>query len=138
MRGYGGAMTGHIPPVLYSADLKECAAISEISESEIAELFVMVLRCAGATIVHSHAHVHAERGLTCIVILSESHAVLHAWRDTGTVNVDILACSTQVNVLEAIENLKWVLGARRACIQEVLRGDGHAPGEHHKLITRRA
>jgi hypothetical protein len=46
-------MTGHIPPVLYSADFKECAAISEISESEIAELFVMVLRCAGATIVHT-------------------------------------------------------------------------------------
>ncbi len=138
MLGYGGAMTGQIPPVLYSADFNECAAISEISESEIAELFVMVLRCAGATIVHSHAHAHAERGLTCFVILSESHAVLHAWRDTATVNIDILVCSTEVNILEALENLKWVLGARRACIQEVLRGDGHAPGEHHKLITRRA
>ena len=131
-------MTGQIPPVLYSADLSECAAISEISESEIAELFVMVLRSAGATIVHSRAHVHPELGLTCIVILSESHAVLHAWRDTGTVNVDILACSTRVNVLEVIENLKWVLGARGACVQEVLRGDGHPSSEHHKLATRRA
>jgi S-adenosylmethionine/arginine decarboxylase-like enzyme len=131
-------MTGQIPPVLYSADLNECAAISEISESEIAELFVMVLQSAGATIVHTHAHAHPELGLTCIVILSGSHAVLHAWRDTGTVNVDILACSTSVNVLEAIENLKWALGARRACVQEVLRGDGHRSDEHHKLITRRA
>jgi hypothetical protein len=32
--------------------------------------------------------------------------------DTGTVNVDILACSTRMNVLEVLENLKWALRSR--------------------------
>ena len=130
-------MTGHIPPVLYSADFSGCAAISQLTEDEITEMFAMVLQSAGATIVHARSYAHDGAGLTCAVILSESHAVLHAWRDTGVVNVDIFSCSTRLKALEAIENLKWVFGARSACVQEVLRGDGHPPGEHHKLISRR-
>jgi len=132
-------MTGQIPPVLYSADLSECAAISQLTEGEISEMFALVLRSAGATIVHTHSHGHAGAGMTCTLILSESHAVLHTWPDSATVNVDIFSCSTRLNSLEAIDNLGRLFGARHACIQEVLRADGHQSSDHHsKLISRRA
>jgi S-adenosylmethionine/arginine decarboxylase-like enzyme len=62
--------------VLYSADLSECAAISQLREAEISEIFALVLRSAGATIVHTPIHAHAGAGLTCTLILSESHAAL--------------------------------------------------------------
>jgi S-adenosylmethionine/arginine decarboxylase-like enzyme len=122
-------MTGHIPPVLYSADFSGCAAISQLTESEISEMFAMVLQSAGATIVHAGSYVHGGAALTCAVILTESHAVLHAWREIGTMNVDIFSCTTRLKALEAIEDLRWVFGARDARIQEVPR---HPPGDHHR------
>jgi S-adenosylmethionine decarboxylase len=132
-------MTDQIPPVLYSADLSECAAISQLTDAEISEMFALVLRNAGATIVHTHSHVHAGAGVTCTLILSESHAALHTWPETATVNVDIFSCSTRLKSLEAIDNLQRLFGARNACIQEVLRADGRLSGEHHsKLVSRRA
>ena len=69
--------------------------------------------------------------MTCAVILTESHAVLHTWRDTGTANIDIFCCSTRLKALEAIENLEWLLGARSACIQEVRRGVRPTSSEQH-------
>jgi S-adenosylmethionine/arginine decarboxylase-like enzyme len=137
-------MMGQLPPVLYSVDLSDCAAIPQLTEDEIAEMFELVLRSAGATIVHTHSHARAGAGLTCTLILSESHAALRTWPDTTTVNVDIFSCSTGLNSLEAIENLRWILGAREVCIQEVLRADGHTFSEHHsnehhsKLVSRRS
>ena len=122
-------MNGQIPPVLYSADFSGCAAIPHLTENEISEIFARVLQSAGATIVHAHSHVHGGTALTCAVILTESHAVLHTWRDTGTVNIDIFCCSTRLKALEAIENLEWLLGARSACIQEVRRGARPPSGE---------
>ena len=132
-------MPGQIPPVLYSADLTECEAISQLTQAEISEMFAMVLRSAGATIVHTHSHAHAGAGMTCALILSESHAVLHTWPATTTVNVDIFSCSTRLNSLAAIDNLRRLFSARNACIQEVLRADGHPSSDHHSnLISRRA
>ncbi|MEO5741326.1 MAG: S-adenosylmethionine decarboxylase [Vicinamibacterales bacterium] len=125
------AMNGQIPPVLYSADLSGCAGIAQLTESEISEIFTLVLQSAGATIVHAHSHVHGETALTCAVILTESHAVLHTWRETGTVNIDIFCCSTRLKALEAIENLQWLLGARSACVQEMPRGERPQSSEQH-------
>jgi S-adenosylmethionine/arginine decarboxylase-like enzyme len=131
-------MSGQTPPVLYSADLSECAAIPQLTEAEISEIFALVLRSAGATIVHTHSHARAGAGMTCTLILSESHAALHTWPDTATVNVDIFSCSARLNSLKAIDNLRGLLGARHACIQEVLRDDGHAFSvDQSKLISRR-
>lgn len=116
-------MSGQIPPVLYSADLRGCSAVGQLTETEIGDIFALVLQAAGATIVHAHSHAHAAAGMTCAVILSESHAVLHTWRETGTVNVDIFSCSTRLRALDAIEDLRWLLGAKDARVQEIVRGD---------------
>jgi len=117
-------MTGQIPPVLYSADFSGCKAIAHLTESEISEIFALVLQSAGATIVHAHCHAHGKTAITCAVILTESHAVLHTFRDTAAVNVDIFCCSTRLKALEAIENLQWLLGARSASVQEIPRAAG--------------
>jgi S-adenosylmethionine/arginine decarboxylase-like enzyme len=122
------SMTGQIPPVLYSADLSGCKAIPQLTESEISEIFALVLQSAGATIVHAYSHNHGATGMTCAVILTESHAVLHTWKGSRAVNIDIFCCSTRLKALEAIENLQWLLGAQNACIQEVPRGEPPVAG----------
>ena len=84
------------------------------------------LASAGATVVQTLSHNFPGAGLTCVLILAESHAVLHTWPETGTVNIDIFSCSTRLKSLEAIDDLSRSFGARRVTIQEVTRADGHS------------
>ena len=70
---------------------------------------------AGATVVQALSHAFPGTGLTCVLILSESHAVLHTWPETGTVNIDIFSCSTRLKSLEAIDELRPRVRRAAAC-----------------------
>lgn len=113
-------------PVLYSVDLGGCA-IADLTPKVIGIAFRHALEGAGATVVQSLAHDFPGTGLTCILILAESHAVLHTWPETGTINIDIFSCSTRLRSLAAVEQLKQAFGATSVSIQEILRADGHLP-----------
>lgn len=114
-------------PVLYSADLAGCEALGGFDPEAVAAMFAAALRSAGATIVREVSHAFPGAGLTCVLILRESHAVLHTWPESGTVNVDIFSCSTRLKSLAAIDELGRVLGARDISVQEIARADGHSP-----------
>jgi S-adenosylmethionine decarboxylase len=123
-------MDVRVPPTLYSVDLAECAELARLEPEEISARFGAALRAAGATIVHGHSHQFPGVGLTCVFILSESHAVLHTWPETGTVNIDIFSCSPRLKSLEAIDELSRSFGARSVTVQEIPRADGHrAPSD---------
>jgi len=118
-------MTPHDTPVLYSVDLGGCSAIASLQPELVTSAFVAALEGAGATVVQSVSHNFPGTGLTCILILAESHAVLHTWPETGTVNIDIFSCSTRLRSLAAIAQLKQSFGATSVTIQEIPRADGH-------------
>jgi S-adenosylmethionine decarboxylase proenzyme len=120
-------MDTHVPPALYSVDLADCADLATLRPEEITATFGSALRNAGATIVHGLSHAFPGAGLTCVFILSESHAVLHTWPETGTVNIDIFSCSPRLKSLEAIDELRRSFGAQHVTIQEIPRADGHRP-----------
>jgi len=120
-------MTTHVPPALFSVDLGGCTALVDRAPGEIMATFCAALRRAGATVVREVSHLFPETGLTCVLILSESHAVLHTWPETGTVNIDIFSCSTKLKSLEAIDELRRSFGAQYATVQEIPRADGHGP-----------
>ena len=120
-------MKTHVPPALYSVDLGGCVALARLSPEEITATFCTALRRAGATVVHEISHSFPGTGLTCVLILSESHAVLHTWPETGTVNIDIFTCSTRLKSLEAIDELRRSFGAQHVTVQEIPRANGHGP-----------
>jgi S-adenosylmethionine decarboxylase len=120
-------MDSYVPPALYSVDFAECEGLAGLSPEEITATFGAALRKAGATIVHELSHAFPGAGLTCVLILSESHAVLHTWPETGTVNIDIFSCSTRLKSLEAINELSRSFGAQHVIVQEIPRADGHGP-----------
>jgi S-adenosylmethionine decarboxylase len=120
-------MNTHVPPALYSVDLGGCAYLARLSPGEITATFCAALQRAGATVVHELSHSFPGTGLTCVLILSESHAVLHTWPETGTVNIDIFSCSTKLKSLEAIDALRRSFGAQHVTVQEIARADGHGP-----------
>jgi S-adenosylmethionine decarboxylase len=118
-------MNLHEQPILYSVDLKGCAAMSALTPERATEVFVDALEKAGATVVEALSHNFPGAGLTCVLILAESHAILHTWPETGTVNIDIFSCSTRLKSLAAIEALGRSFGAASVAIQEIPRADGH-------------
>ncbi len=113
--------------MLYSVDFSDCGALAAQKPEEIAATFVAALERAGATIVHAVSHAFPGAGMTCALILRESHAVLHTWPETGTVNIDIFSCSIRLNSQEAIDELSRAFGARHVSVQQIARADGHLP-----------
>jgi S-adenosylmethionine decarboxylase proenzyme len=111
----------------FSADLSGCRALAVLTPDEITELFMAALDNAGATIVKVVSHAFPGTGLTCVLILRESHAVLHTWPETGTINIDIFSCTPRLRSVHAIEELSSRYGAERLAIQEIARADGHGP-----------
>lgn len=114
-------------PVLYSVDLAACAALGSLHADEIVRLFTSALERAGATVVGSLAHAFPNAGLTCVLILKESHAVIHTWPETGTINVDIFSCTTRLRCLSAIDELRSAFCAGEVSIHQTNRADGHSP-----------
>src|SRR5688572_2878904 len=113
-------------PRLYSVDLSRCSALGSFDAPALASLFASALTGAGATIVSESMHEFPGTGLTCVLILAESHAVMHTWPETGTVNIDIFSCSPRLRSLAAIGEIGRLLGACDMSVQEIARADGHA------------
>ena len=118
-------MVIHEQPVLYSVDLRGCGAMSALTPERVTEAFVGALQSAGATVVQAVSHNFPGAGLTCVLILAESHAILHTWPETGTVNIDIFSCSTRLKSLAAIAEIGRSFGAAGVSVQEIPRADGH-------------
>lgn len=114
-------------PVLYVVDAGGCSALAGVDPNAVVNTFVNALVRAGATVVNSTFHHFPGTGLTAVVILAESHAVLHSWPETGTIHLDIFSCSARLDSRAAIEEMARVYGATSVSIQEVERADGHSP-----------
>jgi len=114
-------------PVLYSCDLRGCTTMSALPAETVAATFVSALERAGATVVQALSHNFPGTGLTCVLILAESHAVLHTWPETGTVHIDIFSCSSRLKSLAAIDEVGHSFSAAHMSVREIPRTDGHGP-----------
>lgn len=118
-------MSARSQPVLYSVDLTDCRHLALLPPDAVVAAFSNALVGAGATVVQSVSHNFPGKGLTSVLILAESHAALHTWPESGTVHIDIFACSPRLDSASAIRSLGATFGAAHTAIQEILRADGH-------------
>jgi S-adenosylmethionine decarboxylase proenzyme len=125
-----GAMSERDQPMLYVADLGGCAALSSTTPETVRVLFATVLERAGATIVETLTHGFPGAGMTCVLILAESHAVLHTWPETGTVHIDVFSCTTRLRSLAAIDEIARALGASTVSVRETPRASGYPASTH--------
>ena len=112
-------------PVLYSVDLQGCEKMAALAPTTVAATFVSALERAGATVVETLSHTFPGTALTCVLILAESHAVLHTWPESGTVHIDIFSCSSRLKSLTAIDEVGRSFGAVHMSVREIPRADGH-------------
>lgn len=96
-----------------------------LAPETVAATFVSALERAGATVVEAVSHNFPGAGLTCVLILAESHAVLHTWPESGTVHLDIFSCSSRLKSLNAINEVGRSFGAAQVSVREIPRADGH-------------
>ncbi len=61
--------------------------------------------------VQTASHHFPAAGLTTVLILAESHAVLHSWPESGTVHLDIFSCSGSLDSHAAIDQMIRAFGA---------------------------
>lgn len=115
------------PPVLYAVELTGCILLPALEPPVVTAAFANALTSAGATVIQSLSHHFPGAGQTCVLILAESHAVLHTWPETGIVNLDIFSCSTRLKSHSAIAELGQAFGAAVVTVQEISRADGHLP-----------
>lgn len=113
--------------MLYAVELTGCHLIAGLAPNRVTQVFTAALTGAGATVVQTLSHHFPGTGQTCVLILAESHAVLHTWPESGTVNLDIFSCSSRLRSHAAIEELGEAFGATSISVQEILRADGHPP-----------
>jgi S-adenosylmethionine decarboxylase len=118
----------HEAPVLYSVDLGGCDTLVNFPPDDLIAAFVAAMERAGATVVQTVSHAFPGGGLTSVLVLRESHAVLHTWPETGTVNIDVFSCTSRLKTREAVNEMRLRLGARQMSVQEIPRADGHAAG----------
>ena len=111
-------------PILYTADLDGCARLSALTPHALTATFAGALERAGASVVEQVWHAFPGAGVTCVLILAESHAVLHTWPETGTVNIDVFSCTSRLQSLSAIEDVGRSLGATAVSIRETPRANG--------------
>lgn len=112
-------------PTLHAAELLVCTRLFNLTAGGVMAVFVDALMSAGATVVQTVSHSFPGGGLTCVLILAESHAVLHTWPESGNANLDIFSCSRRLNSHHAIHELGRAFGATSVSIQEIARAAGH-------------
>ena len=104
--------------ILYVADLDGCSGLATMSAAAVHDAFLaalgtLVLTALGGALI------------ACILILAESHAVLHTWPETGTVHPDVFSCTTRLKSLIAIEEMERLLGAATVSVRETARASGY-------------
>ena len=77
---------------------------------------------AGATVLGESFHQFNPHGVSGVVIIAESHLVIHTWPEYGYAAVDIFTCGDTVQPERAAEMLIRKLGAKNHSILEMSRG----------------
>ncbi|MCD6149056.1 adenosylmethionine decarboxylase [bacterium] len=91
----------------------------------------LVLQCliraaskAGATILHSFVHHFEPHGVSCVVVISESHFSIHTWPERLYAAVDLFTCGDSVDLDVAVQEiLQFLKGNPKVLVLE--RGDVH-------------
>lgn len=90
--------------------------------SELARiLFTEAVRCSGLTIVGEGFYQFNPHGFTCYLLLTESHASLHAWPEYGYCAIDLFTCNLQLDLIPLFDTLKDLFGASHSSIDRVER-----------------
>ena len=77
---------------------------------------------SGATVLGESFHQFNPHGVSGVVVIAESHLVIHTWPEYGYAAADIFTCGNSVQPEKAAEIIIEKLGANNHSIIEMQRG----------------
>jgi S-adenosylmethionine decarboxylase proenzyme len=105
----------------YIFDLSNCDREVLMDSERAYSLFANAVRSSGLTVVDEGFYKFSPHGFTCFLLLSESHASLHAWPEYGYCAIDLFTCALGKDLLPLIQEIKNVLGADNFTLRKLDR-----------------
>ena len=102
-------------------DLSDCNHEILMDSERAYSLFAQAVRESGLTVVDEGFYQFSPHGFTCFLLLSESHASLHAWPEYGYCAIDLFTCALGKDLLPLIQNIKNALGADNFSLRKLDR-----------------
>ena len=96
-------------------------------------LFSSAVRESGLTVLDEGFYKFSPYGFTCFLLLSESHASLHAWPEHNYCAIDLFTCNLTLDLTALIERLKTDFGAESCSMRRLER---HAQISDETVIVR--
>ncbi|MYJ73499.1 MAG: adenosylmethionine decarboxylase [Rhodospirillaceae bacterium] len=113
-------MTGDAAATHLLAELWDAGNLSDVRAVE--EALVRAARASGATVLHSYMHPFgAQKGVSGVVVLAESHIAIHTWPERGYAAADVFMCGT-CDPYRAVAVLQEAFAPGRIEISEHRRG----------------
>jgi S-adenosylmethionine decarboxylase len=112
----------------YICDLSGCNQELLLDSERAYALFAGAVRESGLTVLDEGFYKFSPYGFTGFLLLSESHASLHAWPEHGYCAVDLFTCNLTIDLTPLVENLKAALGAESYTLRRLDRSSVVADG----------
>jgi len=91
-------------------------------EVRIKDILIQVTQIIKVTPVKTIIHKFSPQGVTVIVIIAESHLLVHTWPEHGYAGCDIFTCGSKLYLEDGINYLVSQFEAKNVTIQEIKRG----------------
>lgn len=98
----------------YICDLSGCNRKLLLDGELSRQLFTEAVRESGLTIIDEGYYPFSPHGFTCFLLLSESHASLHAWPEHGYCAIDIFTCNLELDIQALVKRLKELFKASKS------------------------
>ena len=105
----------------YICDLSNCDRELLLQPEHASALFADAVKESGLTIIDEGFYKFNPHGFTCFLLLSESHASLHAWPEHGYCAIDIFTCNLDLDISGLIARLQSLFGASRCATRKLDR-----------------
>lgn len=102
-------------------DLSGCNREILLDSDRAYALFSSAVRESGLTVLDEGFYKFDPYGFTGFLLLSESHASLHAWPEHGYCAIDLFTCNLGLDLNPLIERLKTDFGAESYNLRRVQR-----------------
>jgi len=87
------------------ADLVQCNPTLLTDKTYLEQVLWDAALAANATPLSKHTHDFGNGGLSCVIIVTESHISIHTWPEYCYAAVDIFTCDKQTNPEAALNHI---------------------------------
>jgi S-adenosylmethionine decarboxylase proenzyme len=106
----------------FICELSGCNQTLLQDNEQIRVLFTQLIKDGGLSVVGEGGFEFSPHGLTCYLILEESHASLHTWPEYQYCAIDLFTCNLQIDISNLFVTIQEAFGAKNLSTRMIERG----------------